>query len=686
MKCYKYYFLLLTVTVGVSTAAQDLPDIERLLESNNIENTEEGYEDMVQTLLRLAVAPLNVNTASFDSLKLLFLLSDSQIDQILAFRKKYGHFLHLGELLWVPGIGRKDLENIRPFITIGSGTHQEWIMAVKKRVKHELLARTRVSLPEQEGYKMYSPDAFEKKKEYERKADNRFYGPPVGIWMKYKFTLGDHLQLGFTLENDAGEGYFTRYQNTGFDFLSAHLKVNSAHFFRQIILGDYRIQWGQGLVGWGGFTAGKSAVAVGNEKAGKGFTAYTSTDENNYLRGAAVSIQPCHNLTADICFSYKKTDGNTLAADTLTDEDWLMVSLYESGYHRNNIECRKKHALRELTAGFSLHWNHPFWKLGINALYYDFMPALIPGDRIYQQYNDTGDKRWLMSMDYKTAYRGFYLFGETACSDNGAWATLNGVRTGNSWVSGCVVYRRYDKRYVSRYAAGFGEFSNTSNEEGIYCGLDLSPVRNLKFNVYYDWFRFFSARYLATTPGDGWETLVEGIYQYADFEMGIRYKHEVRPEDVKGGLSVQRKKSEYRYQFYYHLNRQLELRTRFSVSQYHKDKVREWGWMVYQDLIWTTRKTNLKMQYRLAYFDTDSYQSRIYAYENNVLYGYSFPSFMGKGWRTYINMSWKPLKRLTCYLKSGFIIYPERDSISSGVTEVKGNKLYDIAFQIRLVI
>ena len=168
--------------------------------------------------------------------------------------------------------------------------------------------------------------------------------------------------------------------------------------------------------------------------------------------------------------------------------------------------------------------------------------------------------------------------------------------------------------------------------------------------------------------------------------MGIRYKHEVRPEDVKGGLSVQRKKSEYRYQFYYHLNRQLELRTRFSVSQYHKDKVREWGWMVYQDLIWTTRKTNLKMQYRLAYFDTDSYQSRIYAYENNVLYGYSFPSFMGKGWRTYINMSWKPLKRLTCYLKSGFIIYPERDSISSGVTEVKGNKLYDIAFQIRLVI
>ena len=126
-----------------------------------------------------------------------------------------------------------------------------------------------------------------------------------------------------------------------------------------------------------------------------------------------------------------------------------------------------------------------------------------------------------------------------------------------------------------------------------------------------------------------------------------------------------------------------ELRTRFSLSHYHKEQIKEKGFLVYQDLIYATRNSRFKMQYRLAWFKTDSYQSRIYAYENNVLYGYSFPSFMGEGWRTYLNLSWKPLNSLTCYLKSGFTVYPDREVIGSGVTKVEGNKWYDLALQLR---
>ena len=74
-------------------------------------------------------------------------------------------------------------------------------------------------------------------------------------------------------------------------------------------------------------------------------------------------------------FSRKKTDGNIVQADTLAEEDLLSVSLHESGYHRNNNECRKKHTLEELTTGGAVHWNAPAFKLGLNALYYDFKPA-----------------------------------------------------------------------------------------------------------------------------------------------------------------------------------------------------------------------------------------------------------------------------------------------------------------------
>ena len=91
MRCWQFGLFLLFSLVSLDVWAQDLPDIERLLEGNDILNTEDGYEEMVDILSNLLMTPVNVNTAGFDSLKMLFLLSDSQIDQLLEFRKKYGN-------------------------------------------------------------------------------------------------------------------------------------------------------------------------------------------------------------------------------------------------------------------------------------------------------------------------------------------------------------------------------------------------------------------------------------------------------------------------------------------------------------------------------------------------------------------------------------------------------------------
>jgi len=40
---------------------------------------------------------------------------------------------------------------------------------------------------------------------------------------------------------------------------------------------------------------------------------------------------------------------------------------------------------------------------------------------------------------------------------------------------------------------------------------------------------------------------------------------------------------------------------------------------------------------RIQYFESDSYDSRIYAYENDVAFTNSIPSFSGRGYRLYIN-------------------------------------------------
>lgn len=667
--------------------AQENEDIEKLLDANEVMHSDDQYEDMLTVLQRLQLTPLNLNTVDFDSLKLLFFLSDSQIDNLLAFRKKYGVFLSPEELLLVPGIGRRDLENIRQFVFTEKGNFPQRIKAIRTGTRQELIVRGKITLPLQEGYRNYSPEDFKTEDQYLKKLRSRFQGIPLGSLIRYKAQVYSHLQLGLTLENDPGEAYFTKNQKSGFDFCSAYAAVSTEGWMKKMIAGDYRLQWGQGLVAWGGFASGKSAVALGNEKSARAVSPYSSTDENNYFRGVAFALEPFSHMAAEVFFSYKKTDGNLLETDRLSEEDRLTASLYQSGYHRNENECAKKHTLGELTTGVSVNWNTSYFKAGIHTLYYDFRPGLETGGKVYQRYNDNGQERLLTGIDYKTGFRNLYLFGETAFSEKGEVATLNGLRfSGSSRIAFCLLYRRYSKGYISHYAGGFGEYSNTSNEEGIYLGMDLNLTKKLKISAYYDYFRFFSARYRATNPASGSEMLVNVAYEHLQFDHNLRFKYEEKPEDLKGLIfaTVWRKKLELRYQFGFKWGRRLEMRTRWDWVHYAKGGKRENGYMVCQDFIFANRRGNFKMQFRMAYFNTDSYNSRIYSYEHNVLYGYSFPASYDRGLRTYLNLNWKAAGWLTFYMKSGLSYYPDRENIGSSVTAINDNKILDFTLQVRV--
>ena len=679
------YVVILLFIIPYSVYSQSIPDIEKLLETNDIESSEDYYEDMINSLIHLSVQPINLNSAGFDSLKMLFFLSDAQIDNLLDFRKKHGPFTHPNELLLVTGISQQDLSNIKPFIRIGTYTPEK---QSRYHLSQEILARLKMTRPKQAGYKKYSRKAFLYEKDYLAKKQSRFQGPPVGTLLKYKISNQQHWQGGLTLENDPGENYFSKSQKTGFDFLSAHACYTPGKIIHRIIVGDYKLQWGQGLLAWSGYSSGKSTSTLSNEKSGNGIAPYTSTDENRYLRGMAVSLHPTRTITTEIFVSYKKTDGNLADLDTLSPKTVQTATLYETGYHRNLSECEKKHNLKEFTTGLSTHLNHRYFRIGVQLLHYNFSPALTIGKAAYQQYNETGHQRTLVSVDYKTGGYHFYLFGETARSDNGTWATVNGLRySGIPRFALCALYRHYDKGYHSHYNSGFAEYSNTTNEEGLYLGLESTPFRSLKINAYYDRFRFFSPRYQATIPGNGQEIVGDVTFNRSRWDCSFRFKHEEKPEDDKTGenlQSVSRIKQEYRLQFTYSICEQLKSRTRTSYTRYMKKEKHEGGYLFYQDIMYSSLQTSLKAQFRFAYFDTDSYNTRIYAYENNVLYGYSFPALYDRGFRSYLNLNWKPFTLITLYLKAGLTYYPDKSTISSSLTQVNDNKLFDLSFQIRI--
>ena len=73
--------------------------------------------------------------------------------------------------------------------------------------------------------------------------------------------------------------------------------------------------------------------------------------------------------------------------------------------------------------------------------------------------------------------------------------------------------------------------------------------------------------------------------------------------------------------------------------------------MFFQDLVYSPAKLPLKSYVRFVVFNTGSYDARVYAYENDLLYNYSVPAYYGKGMRAYMNLSYKVSPMIGLWLK-----------------------------------
>ncbi|MBR2981243.1 MAG: helix-hairpin-helix domain-containing protein [Odoribacter sp.] len=616
---------------------------DELLDDEDITDYESWWQKLEETKLN----PLNLNTVSFDSLKMLGLLSERQIENILQFRKDYGGFMHVNELLLVNGIGLKHLGALQPLVYVDSPEHKERIKALKEGSKHEALLKMHGYLPQNDYLKT-----------------NRYPGAPFSTMVKYKGTLHKRWSFSLVAESDAGEKFFTNSQKGGFDFYSAHIGHKSDRTISQWIIGDYRVQWGQGLVLWQGFTSGGSSGLAGLEKSAAGINPYTSAAEYGFFRGGAMAIQANKNLSFQIIASYNKIDGK-IVTDTLGDTEDYISSIYETGYHRSATERAGKRNIDELAFGASAIYNTSFAKFQLHYLHYDLNPYLAKGQQPYQKYNDTYQNRDLFGFSWKTSIKQLYFFGELALNDKGATALLAGLRRNFKPLNVGVLYHRYEKKYTGSYAAGYGIYDNTSNEEGVTVALEASPTKHWQMRMAADYYHFFSARYNAILPHNGFKVLGEVLHNSPRWQNQLSVKFSAKPDQVTPNFKSRRNTLSLKLQSAFKINNKLEVRARGQYVYTNKNQHIDLGHMFSADLIYTAN-SKFKSQFRVAYHNTDSYYSRIYLYENNVLYGYYTPSFQGEGWRGYLNLSYKPLKSFTIYAKGGVTYRPSDNQPAQG--------------------
>ena len=630
-----FLFLLIWQFPACLSAQTEDPSIGELLENffrDNEQASESDAQLFLENLENYRLRPLNLNSASRAELLDLRLLNELQIENLLSYREKLGPLLNEYELQAVPGWDIADIRRVLSFARINTSLDSRNVHIAKGfyQGNDEILLRWIRPVPPN------YPDNAE--------------GGPNGWAIYYRHFFDNRLRFGFTADNDPGEAFFRKSNKQGFDFYSIHLFAqNLNRVVRTLAVGDYSVRFGQGLLLQTGFSPGKSAETTAVMRGGRKINAFAAFGETYFFRGAATTIGLGKNVEITALYSAKRRDSNVLLPDS-TDQDApeiIFSSLQTSGYHRTPSEIADEKSIKEQAGGLATSF---LWKNGhitANGLWLHYDKPFNPSPNYYNQFDFRGQSLTGVSLDYNWRQRNFLFFGETARSDNGAIAAVNGLLLSpDRHVTLTALHRYLAKDYQSIWAAPFAETSNASNEQGLYLGADIRYIRRLQINLYADVWRHPWLRSGVSAPSQGSEFLARILWTKSrNFSAYALWQGEVkeRDSDVEGqpGL-VENRRDRFRLHAIAKVSPAVELRSRVEWTAYTVEGLdRTWGFLAYEEAVVRPPGFPVTGAVRYALFDTENYDARVYAFENDLVSAISIPAFSGRGSRFYLNLHWR---------------------------------------------
>lgn len=657
-------FLLLLLFALLSYNSNATQDSVLLALFENLELDEEADLAEVSLLLeQLRAEPIAVNEASIHELRRLFFLTGLQINNLYNHIRVHGPIHNLLEIQTIEGFDPQLTYLLLPFLKLNKSNRTDLQRTVYP--KSRLLVRHSFLLEQPGGY---APD------------NRKYAGDQHKLLLKYQMRSENKYALNVSLEKDAGEHYLSKQYKLP-DFTSASLQLQNLGIIRKLVLGDYNLQFGQGLSIWTGFSLGKTADIMGMAKSGMGLVPYTSVNENNFFRGLALSANPLQNIQLTGFVSRKRFDAK------IELDEWnnpYTNSIARTGLHRTPAEISNRSTLLNQAYGLTIQYNQRNLQLGATFQKSGFDIPFALGSQSYQQFNFTGKKLHNIGLSHTYTLRNLYFFGEISRS-NASTALLQGVLISISPnISGSFLYRNYPKNFHNFTAGALGENTVNQNEQGLLIALNIQLLRRLKFSLYKDEFSFNWLKYRVHSPSKGNEWRLQLDYQpNRNNHFSIRYKASSKPQNLTNDIGtppiVNYQSQNWRLQSKVKVGTYLQLGTAANLNFFDIDSQKEYGYALAQD-IQVNGFNFWQSSIRVAYFHT-SYNARVYSYEQNVLHGGGFTAYNGQGFRLYTNNKFKIDKKLSVWLRYAAFFFPKQETIGTGNEQIEGSKKQEMRWQ-----
>lgn len=640
-------------------------------------------EETLERLYERHINPLNLNIATKEDMDELPFLTEEQIAEILQYVKYNGQMASLGELMMIKSLSKKEREMLRLFVKAESITQAKHTPTLKQLLKyssHETVWRTDIPFYTKEGYKDVSPDVLKKSPNKVYRGDNLHHA------FRYAYSASNRLLAGIQMEKDAGE--------RGVDYVAGYIMLRNIGCVERAVIGNYRASFGKGLVINSGMKFSKAMMLSTANRMNAGITKHSSTSEYGYFTGAAATILLKH-WKFSAFGSYQHADG-TYNADSTG-----MSSLKTDGLHRTRLEQSKKNNLHITNIGGNIHWEHNGLRLSATAVATHFDIPLLPRHNTlastYRLYEASGQDFIAGSLSYAYRFHRLSFSGETAYShteqQNGT-ASLNTIRLKiNSFNYLTLVGRYYGAKFVSINGKAFGENSKVQNEQGVLLGWTSKSIRYTDLEAYVDAMYFPWLKQNVSASSYGYEGMVQAIYSpRLRWSLLARYRIKAKQKDF-----VYETKTKSTKTLEYDTHQSIKLQLSYSISPSvtirtsamgnliaFGNNPNEKGFSVGENIRWQHQDTKCKVEFGFTYFNTDTYNARIYHYEPSLLYSFSSISYYYKGIRTSLLAS-IPLFKQSLFIntKLGITKYFNRDAISSGLERINANHREDLQVQIR---
>ena len=678
-----------------------IEQVERLAEDGD---EDADYEDLLENYIFFSENPVNINSEEVIQLVELHLLTMFQYEELLKYRRYYGNFMFLDELEMVDGFVEQTLAIILPVVCIEQDQNKDKITLSKmaRYGKHQIVGRYEQILEKQQGYASIDDSALL------AKPNSRYLGSPQKYQLKYTYNYRNKIRAGFTLEKDAGELFFTdkvrdtiqallgKQYNKGFDFAGFHIYAKDLGIVKAAVLGDYQLAFGQGLTLWSGMSFGKAGAGSSVMKQGRGITPKASASEYAFMRGTAVALGK-GPFSGTIFYSNRWVDANVSAADTL-DEAELVSSLQETGYHRTIGELQDRHAIRQQMIGGHFAYAIAHFEIGYTLHHTWINVPLELRPTHYNQFYFQGSRITNHGIDFKYVKGKYAVFGEMAMSYNSdsivlqqtqhpvAFAGLVGLTIKPAgYLNFTIMYRDYGKTYQNLMSNAFSEGSRNQGQRGIYLGVELAPAPYWNVLAYTDQFQFTWLTSQVNAPSRGHDYYLRISHSfnrrtnaYLQFRSKTKMKNST-DAFVFSHYPIFYTKNTVRFNINYQIVGDFHCSNKAEYAQYRNDDgTNEHGYFLCQDIAYKPEHKPYSFTFRYAIFDAKDYNTRIYAYENDVLYSFSVPALYGKGMRLYLLGKVKLFNTLTLYARIGRTIYSDRNEIGSGLTLIEGNHKTDL--------